>query len=134
MSVEENAKIDEENIASWSARDADRTLAQFADDAVWQDVGVPEPMRGKAAMRPYVQSWFTAFPDLTARVTNRVVTEDQVATELEFTGPNTGPMQMSPGHPAIPPTGRTVNGKGTYFMRIRNGKIVEFHSYPDVAA
>jgi predicted ester cyclase len=33
----------------------------------------------------------------------------------------------------IPPTGKTVIGKGTYFARVKNGKVIEFNSYPDIA-
>jgi len=133
MSLQENIKLDEEFIAAWSAHDADRALALLSEDVVWQDVASPEPMHGKAAIRQYLQGWFTAFPDLNARVKNRVVTEDQVAAEVEFTGTNSGPMQMAPGAPAIPATGKKVTGQGTYFVRIRNGKGVAVHSYPDGA-
>src|SRR5256885_10892870 len=84
------------------------------------------------AIRPYLQGWFTAFPDMSSRSKNRVVTEDQVAAEVEFTGTNSGPMQMAPGAPAMPATGKQVTGQGTYFLRVRNGKVVEVHSYPDV--
>src|SRR6266508_1609067 len=97
-------------MAAWSAHDADRALALLSEDVVWQDVASPEPMHGKAAIRPYLQGWFTAFPDLNARVKNRVVSEDQVAAEVEFTGTNSGPMQMAPGAPAMPATGKQVKG------------------------
>jgi steroid delta-isomerase-like uncharacterized protein len=133
MSVQENTRLDEEFLASWDAHDPDRALALLSDDIVWRDVSVPEPMHGKAAIRPYLQGWFTAFPDMSARTKNRVVTEDQVAAEVEFTGTNSGPMQMAPGAPAMPATGKQVKGQGTYFVRIRNGKGVAVHTYPDAA-
>ncbi|MEW5960029.1 MAG: ester cyclase [Chloroflexota bacterium] len=133
MSIQENIKLDEQSMAAWNAHSVDDLLALLSNNIVWQDVGNPEPLRGKEAVRPYVQGWFTAFPDLYAVLKNRVVTEDQVATEIEFTGTNTGPLQMGPGAPPIPATGKKVTGKGTYFMRIRDGKVVEFHSYPDSA-
>ena len=133
MSVQENIKLDEAFIAAWDAHDADKALAILSEDVVWHDVASPAPMLGKAAIRPYLQGWFTAFPDLKSEVKNRVVTEDQVAVEVEFTGTNSGPLQMAPGAPAIPATGKKVMGKGTYFVRIRNGKGVEVHSYPDAA-
>jgi steroid delta-isomerase-like uncharacterized protein len=133
MSVQENIRLDEEFIAAWNAHDPDRAVALLSDDVVWQDVGSPQPMHGKAAARQYMQSWFTALPDLKAVVKNRVVTEDQVAVEVGFTGTNSGPVQMGPDAPAIPATGRKVTGQGTYFLRIQNGKGVEVHSYPDVA-
>ncbi|MDP2662487.1 MAG: ester cyclase [Dehalococcoidia bacterium] len=132
MSVQENVRLDEQFIATWSSHDADRAVELLSDDAVWEDVASPERMRDKAAIRAYMQGWFTAFPDMKATVKNRVVTDDQVASEVEFTGTNTGPMQMGTGTPSIPPTGKRITGRGTYFLRIRNGKITEAHSYPDV--
>lgn len=133
MSVAENTKLDEDFMAAWNAHDADRAIALLADDVVWQDVTIPEAMRGKTAVRQYIQGWFKAFPDMKAVVKNRVVTEEQVAAELEFTGTNTGPLQMAPGMPEIPATGKKVTGKGTYFVRIRNGKAATVHTYPDAA-
>jgi steroid delta-isomerase-like uncharacterized protein len=133
MSIQENIRLDEEFIAAWNAHDTDRALALLSDDAVWRDVAIPEPMRGKAAIRQYIESWFAAFPDIYVDTKNRVANADQVAAELEFSGTNSGPLQMAPGAPAIPATGKKVTGKGTYFVRIRNGKAVEVHTYPDAA-
>ena len=133
MSIQENIKLDEEFIASWNAHDADRALAVLSEDIVWHDVSVPEALRGKEAVRQYIQGWFTPFPDMTVTVKNRIATEDQVAAELEFNATNTGPMQLAPGAPTMPATGKKVLGKGTYFVRIRGGKAVEVHTYPDTA-
>lgn len=133
MSIQDNLKLDEENIAAWNAHDVDRLLAIVSDNVVWQDVGSPQPLRGKDGVRQFAQGWFSAFPDIKLTATNRVIGEDQVAAEVEFTGTNSGPLQLAPGAPAIPATGKKVNGKGTYFVRIKNGKAVEVHTYPDVA-
>jgi predicted ester cyclase len=63
--------------------------------------------------------------------TNRVIGDDAVAAELEFTGTNSGPMVMAGNE--IPPTNKTVTGRGTYIAQIRGDKIVEFRSHPDAA-
>jgi steroid delta-isomerase-like uncharacterized protein len=131
MSIQDNLKYDEEEIAAWNAHDVERALAVFPDNVVWLDTGSPQAMN-KDAIRQYLQGWFLAFPDIKITVTNRVVTEDQVAAELDFTGTNSGPLQLGPGA-TIPATGRTVHGKGTYFVRYQDGKPVEVHSYPDLA-
>jgi len=133
MSTQENIKLDEEFIAAWNAHDPDRAVAVLSEDIVWRDVGAPEPLRGRAAAREFVQSWFTSFPDMKVVVKNRVASDDQVAAEMEFVGTNNGPLQMGPGAPAILATGKRVVGTGTYFVRIRNGKAVEVHSCPDAA-
>lgn len=33
----------------------------------------------------------------------------------------------------IPPSGKTVHGRGAYIARVENGEVVEFSSYPDTA-
>jgi steroid delta-isomerase-like uncharacterized protein len=133
MSAQENIGLDEKNIAAWNALDIDGALAQLSEDIVWHDTGNPQPIQGKEAVRAYIQDWFSAWPDLRLTVTNRVVTEDQLAGELEFSGTNTVALQLAPGAPAIPPTGKKVQAKGTYFVRFKNGKAVEVHNYPDTA-
>ena len=132
MSIQDNIKADDEEIAAWNAHDVERAAAVFPDEVVWHDTGSPQPMHGKDALRQYLQGWFSAFPDIKITVTNRVATEDQVASELEFVGTNSGPLQLGPGA-TIPATGKTVHGKGTYFVRFKDGKPVEVHSYPDLA-
>jgi steroid delta-isomerase-like uncharacterized protein len=132
MSVQDNLKHDEEEIAAWNAHDVDRALAVFPDEVVWHDVSSPQPFPGKDAIRQYLQGWFSAFPDIKITVTNRVVTEDYVAAELDFLGTNTGALQLAPGA-SIPATGKTVHGKGTYFVHFKDGKPVEVRSYPDLA-
>jgi steroid delta-isomerase-like uncharacterized protein len=132
MSIQDNLKADDEEIAAWNAHDVERAAAVFPDDIVWLDTGSPQPLQGKDALRQYLQGWFTAFPDIKITVTNRVASEDQVASELDFTGTNSGPLQLAPGM-TIPATGKKVNGKGTYFVRFKDGKPVEVHSYPDLA-
>ena len=61
----------------------------------------------------------------------RVVGEDSVAAEIEWTGTNSGPMEM--GGKVIPPTNKTAIGRGSYMAFVRDGKIVEFRSHPDAA-
>src|SRR5919109_408492 len=99
MSVQDNLKIDEEQIAAWNAHDVEH----------------PQAFNGKDAIRQYLQGWFSAFPDIKITVKNRIVTEDQVAAEIHFSGTNNGALLLAPGTPALPATGRKVSGKGTYF-------------------
>ena len=62
--------------------------------------------------------------------TNRVVGEDTVAGEIEFTGTNAGPMQM--GGNEIPPTGKSVHGKAPTSRRSGTGDP-PLSTYPDIA-
>ena len=132
MSIQNNLKLDDEEIAAWNAHDAERAAAIFPEDVVWIDTGSPQPMKGRDAIRQYLSGWFSAFPDIKLTVKNRVASEDHVAAELEFVGTNNGALQLAPGA-SIPATGKKVIGRGTYFVRFQNGKPVEVHSYPDLA-
>jgi steroid delta-isomerase-like uncharacterized protein len=131
MAHQEVERIDDQGIAAWDRRDANAVAALLAEDFVWTDLTLPEPMRTKDQARQYAQAWFTAFPDMRVKQTTRVVSDDTVAAELEFTGTNSGPMMMAGRE--IPPTGRSVVGRGSYFARVKDGKIVWFSTHPDVA-
>ena len=134
MSIEENMRLDDVMRAAWNSHDVGKFLAICDDNIIWHDVASPEPYRGKEGARQFIKGWITALPDLNYREKNRLVTEDAVAVEFVFSGTNSGPIQIAPGAPAIPATGKKVNAaKGTYFGRIRGGKWVEFRSYPDIA-
>ena len=51
--------------------------------------------------------------------------------EMAVTGTQQHAMKSPAGE--IPATGKSVVGHGTYFAKVRDGKIVEFSSHPDVA-
>jgi len=131
MSKEEIERLDDRGMAAWDGHDAQAFAGLFAEKFVVNDVAVPEPITTKDGVRQYAQGWFTAFPDMNVKQVNRVVGEDAVAAEVQFTGTNTGVMMMAGKE--IPPTGKTVIGKGTYFARVKDGRVVEFNSYPDIA-
>jgi steroid delta-isomerase-like uncharacterized protein len=131
MNREEIERLDDQGIAAWDAHDAQAFVDQFAEEFAINDIASPEAITTREGVRQYAQAWFTAFPDMSIKQTNRVVGEDSLAAELQFTGTNTGPMMMAGKE--VPPTGKTVVGRGTYFARVRNGKVIEFNSYPDIA-
>ena len=94
MSKQELERIDDLGIGAWDNHKPDAFAELFADEFVLRDSTVPEPIRTRDAAAAYVQAWFTAFPDMRVRRTNRVIGEDSVAGEIEFTGTNTGPLAM----------------------------------------
>ncbi len=124
-------QLDDQGMAAWDQHDVEAFVSLFADEFVWSDLTLPEPMRTPDQARQYMQAWFTAFPDMRIRQTNRVVSDDAAAAEVDFTGTNSGPMLMAGTE--IPPTGKRVVGKGAYFVRVEGGKVVQFSSHPDVA-
>ena len=128
---EELARLDDAGMRAWDGHDPRALQELFADDFVWNDVAVPEPITTAEGLREYMDTWFTAFPDMRTRKVNRVIGDGRVSVELEFTGTHTGPLRM--GDSELPATGVSVVGHGCYFLRVRDGKVVEFNSYPDLA-
>jgi steroid delta-isomerase-like uncharacterized protein len=131
MLKQELERIDDLGMAAWDSHKTESFLELFADEFEWSDDTVPQPMHSKDEAAAYMQNWFTAFPDMHARTINRVIGDDAVAAEIEFTGTNSGPLAM--GGMELPATGKSVVGRGTYFTRVRDGKVVEFHTHPDAA-
>jgi ketosteroid isomerase-like protein len=131
MSKEELERLDDQGTSAWDAHDADAWGELFADDFVIYDWSSPEPIRDREGARQYLNAWVRAFPDMRVKQVNRVVGEDAIAGEIEFMGTNTGPMQMAGKE--IPPTNKPISGRGAYIARVRGGKVVEFHGYPDIA-
>ena len=131
MSVREIEQLDDRGMSAWDKHNRDDFADMFADSFVFRDSSLPQPLQSKDEIRQYMQGWFTAFPDMHVRQINRVASEDSVGAEFEFTGTNTGPLMM--GGQELPPTGRAVVGHGAYFVKVRDGKVVEFSAHPDVA-
>jgi steroid delta-isomerase-like uncharacterized protein len=132
MSIRDIEQLDDLGIKAWDTHDSAAFAALFADKFTLTADNVPEPMKTMEALRSYSEAWFTAFPDMHVKVTNRIVTEDGVGAEIEFSGTNTGPMVM--GGMEMPPTNKKVNSNATYFAKVRNGKITEFHAHPNLAS
>jgi predicted ester cyclase len=131
MNKEELIALNEQGLAAWNAHDADGYAEIFAADFVYTDDTLPDAMTSLDQVRDYLSGWFTAFPDMSIRQLNRVVGDDAVAGELEFTGTNSGPLRM--GGMELPPTGRQITGHGTYFVRVAGDKVTEFHAHPNAA-
>jgi len=132
MDRAEIERIDDEGIGSWDRHDPDAFASMFADSFTVEDWTVPEPIRDRDGVRAYVQAWMTAFPDISIKRIDRVIDGNTVAGEINFTGTNSGPMEM--GGMTMPPTNKTVQGRGTYIARVNDeGKLVEFRAHPDAA-
>jgi steroid delta-isomerase-like uncharacterized protein len=95
---------------AWNAHDADGVAALYAEDAVLYDVALPEPLRGRAAIRDSVAGYLAAFPDFHIEdVGEPIVSGNRASQEWKVTGTNDGELM------GMPPTGKsaTTYGCGT---------------------
>jgi predicted ester cyclase len=89
-------------------------------------------VHGTEALRRYLQTWSTAFPDGRTELKNIVESGDQAAGELVYQGTQTGPMSGPQGE--IPPTGKSVHILGSAWITHSAGKITSFRGYYDTMA
>jgi len=129
MNKDELIALDDRGIGAWDTHDVDSFAAMFADDFVYTVDTVEGTMTSLDQVREYMSGLFTAFPDMRVQELNRVIGDDALAAEVEFTGTNSGPLRM--GGMELPATGRQITSHGTYFARAEDGKITEFHAHPN---
>jgi len=95
---------------AWNAHDADGVAAGYAEDAVLYDVGLPGPLRGRAAIRDSVAGYLAAFSDFHAEdLGDPIISGNRTAQEWKVTGTNDGELM------GMPATGKsaTTFGCGT---------------------
>jgi len=132
MNTSDVIKLNDAVLESWNRHDTNKFLTYCDDNIVWRDTGSPEPLKGKNSAGDFFNMWTTAFPDLRIKPLSQLASEDRIAVEIEFTGTNTGLLKMG-DQPEIPATNRKITNYGCYFGKVKNGKFIEVHTYPDLA-
>ena len=114
-----------------NAHDLNSLTAMWTQDAVVYDPGSPEPLKGKDAIRQNLDSWLTAFPDLTFTVVDPVLTQGgNAGFQVTLTATHTGPMVGPQG--TIAPTNKRIQFTGSGFWRLTSdGLIAEERRYYD---
>jgi steroid delta-isomerase-like uncharacterized protein len=132
MSVHENTQIIEKWIAAVNAKDFDGYLALFSNDVVMRSTANIEQMEGKESLRQQLAGLYTAFPDYYLKLENSVVADDQFVCEIEASGTNIEDLNLGPGAPPIPATGKRFRTQGIFVATVEDRKISEVHMYPDL--
>ncbi len=128
----------------WSRSEANKTLARrawegvdnpdildevYAPDVVWHEPD--QEIRGLEQVKQFVNTYKTAFPDLSFTVEDVIATDgDKVVTRVTARGTHQGETEEFG-----PSTGRQMELKGITISRIAGGKIVEdWDSYDNLSA
>ena len=77
------------------------------------------PEMGREEMLPFVQGFFTAFPDLKHDIRDQIAEGDRVATRIVARATHTGDFM------GIPPTGKAIEIQAIDIHRVVDGRIVE---------
>jgi steroid delta-isomerase-like uncharacterized protein len=100
----------------WAQHNSTALAADHAPDGV-----VVSPtggvLEGRAEIERIYRLWFTAFPDLSATVSDVVIDGDHVVVLREISGTHTGDFF------GLPATGRKVQAAGAFVYRMHDGLI-----------
>jgi steroid delta-isomerase-like uncharacterized protein len=129
MSAQETFK---KEVASLNRHDAAAFAAGYAPAAIVHYPAYPKPLRGTDAIKKDVTDFLVAFPDLKARVSKTVISDNSFAIEWSVSGTHKGPL-IAPGGP-IAATKKKVELRGAAIGRLdKQGRIAEERRYYDLA-
>ncbi len=117
--------------AAWNGRDSSAMDALVTDDIVWFDPALPQPARGKADVRAFMEDSWRAFPDLRFSEPDPpflVAEDDKVAWAWRMQGTFSGAPIEPPG---FAPTGRRMDVRGIDEWLMRDGRIAHYRAYYD---
>jgi steroid delta-isomerase-like uncharacterized protein len=107
MGITEITQTLKRQTEAWNAHDPDGVAACYAQDAKLYDVGLPEPLRGRAAIRDSVAGYLAAFSDFHAvNLGEPIVSGNRASQEWKVTGTNDGELL------GVPPTGNNATTYG----------------------
>ena len=98
----------------------------MAPDIKLQDPFFDEPMTSLEQIKGFWMGTQSAFPDLSMRYDNLIVSGDQIVAEWTMTGTHKGQFG------AMPPTNKGMSLSGATIMKVKDGKIVEMRGYFDL--
>jgi steroid delta-isomerase-like uncharacterized protein len=115
--------------AAWNAHDPEAVAVIFATDATIRDVGTPDVLLGRAAIRERAADLLAAFPDFRLRQLDLIVGEDANADRWEATGTHEAPFL------GLEATGNQISVEGATFSRFDSkGLVVEDVNFWDMGA
>ncbi len=113
---------------NFDRNDISAALSAFSNNLETMDPGMGT-VHGLEPFREYLETLKRAVPDARAVVERRCSDGDTVIVEGRFVGTHTGPLATPDGD--IAPTGAAVDLRFADVSRVRDGKIVSYHTYYD---
>jgi steroid delta-isomerase-like uncharacterized protein len=127
MSEKENIQHAQQAIAAINGRNLNAYLQLLDDSFVMETELAPGPLRGHAAVRQMLESYFQGVPDLRIEIEQIITSGDYVIVRSHLTGTHTGTFL------GIPPTNNRLDVRSCNVMELRNGKAVRSKLYSETA-
>jgi steroid delta-isomerase-like uncharacterized protein len=114
-------------LTHWNAHDLDGVLSYYDPEITWHNIALEEQYQGKQEVGGFIGALFTALPDLTFEVTERIADGPLVAEQWVLTGTHAGEFL------GVPPTGRRLRIEGMSMVRMREGRFLRDDFYFDAS-
>jgi predicted ester cyclase len=124
-----NAALLSKYVAAFNAHDAAALRDVVADQYIQHNGRAGQ---GVAGLEATVRQYFQTFPDFHMTLVDSVVTGDKVVARFELTATHDHVVQLAPGAPAFPPTGKRLSWQGISIWRVAQGKFVEHWDVDDL--
>ena len=125
-------EFSEKYVAAWNSHQPERLLSMMTEDALYEDSGWPQPMRGRNAIRQFLNSTWQAVPDLRIDITEGPMVDPRKPMATTFwraTATHTG--RWNP--PGLDATGRSLSFDGASLVEFRDNKVCRSLVVYDVA-
>ena len=120
----------QQGVDAFNVQDAEAVADIYAEDAVLHDPQVPEPIRGREAIRESYEQMLQSFPDAEVTMLNVHAENGLIMYEFRFTGTNEGPIATPEGD--IPATGQRVEMRMAVFSDVdEDGRFLDTRRYYD---
>jgi steroid delta-isomerase-like uncharacterized protein len=128
MTVEAVRRLIDGYVAAEVAADIEKCMTFFAEDAVWEDVGVEQSFSGKDAIREAWEEFFAAIADYEFERTTSVADENGYAFSWTMRCKVVKPFGDFQAN------GQRIELKGSSVGQVREGKIVWNCDYWNLAS
>lgn len=115
-------------IEAFNAHDEQRIRELNGENTVFEAPGDVR-VGGRDAATEYAMGWLRAFPDARITVHNELAAGDWVVQEFTFTGTHESTLMSPAGE--IPPTHKTLNGRGAQIFRVEGETVADTRLYFD---
>ncbi|MFY9578616.1 MAG: nuclear transport factor 2 family protein [Gaiellaceae bacterium] len=119
-------------LAGWNDHDVDALVGLCTDDVLWEDPALPQPERGRQAVREYLEGTWSMFPDLAFTLPEppMLALEGPRAAQVWIM---TGTMLGSDPWAGFAATGKRIDVEGIDVYEFRGGLVSRYRGRYDLA-
>ena len=124
--VDEVTTLAKDAMDAFNAGDFARFRTFLAPTVVYEESGTGRQAHGADAYIAGLEAWQRAFSELKGAITQIIVSGEQFAERITWTGTHTGPLETP--SMTFPPTGRAFQGEASMWGTVKDGKMTAvFH-------